>query len=523
MDKMRGGWIGQIIGVGWALPTEFKYPSRIIPAQEVPDWKPERIDQHFNDDIFFNLIALQLVEATGLEADDREIAINWLNRGSRRSGGRFHGRHGVAPPDLAHPRRAGSGKWGYANLHMYSEFAGFICPGMPRQAAEVIQRFTYKGAETRYDGQFVAALVAEAFFEDDVHKLIETGLSVLPPQSQYAEAIRDVVAWHEQSPEDWKGAWRRIQAKYFEKEAYLHGLDPGPGTGDAKIHGAYMVLGLLYGEGDLARSIVLTMRCGQDSDCSASNTGSVLGVILGAKGIDSRYTKQLAETQRFNHAEWSLKQAYAACRSLARDAVVRAGGDVVRDGRREVWRIVPYRRWEVGEYIKWWDPPELTGSRFTRAEMEKIEVVGLGWALENVLTGWSADGASWRSGMAWRHRGRDNVLLLESERPGRTLVVTSTVETAADNETLRLAAGGKRPWRLDVVVDGETLRSVKVGASDGYWQEVEVDLPALSIAEAELELRATPMPGDNTQGGKKRRGPVEMAITGLDGLGKSSP
>ncbi len=31
MDKIKGGWAGQVIGVCYALPTEFKYQKRIIP------------------------------------------------------------------------------------------------------------------------------------------------------------------------------------------------------------------------------------------------------------------------------------------------------------------------------------------------------------------------------------------------------------------------------------------------------------------------------------------------------------
>ena len=35
-DKMKAGWIGQMAGVGWGAPTEFRYKGRIIPADEMP-------------------------------------------------------------------------------------------------------------------------------------------------------------------------------------------------------------------------------------------------------------------------------------------------------------------------------------------------------------------------------------------------------------------------------------------------------------------------------------------------------
>ena len=40
-DKMKAGWLGQMIGVEWGLSTEFKYQGRTISDAEVPVWRPE--------------------------------------------------------------------------------------------------------------------------------------------------------------------------------------------------------------------------------------------------------------------------------------------------------------------------------------------------------------------------------------------------------------------------------------------------------------------------------------------------
>ena len=37
-DKMKGGWIGQMVGVAWGQPTEFKWNDVVIPADKVPVW-----------------------------------------------------------------------------------------------------------------------------------------------------------------------------------------------------------------------------------------------------------------------------------------------------------------------------------------------------------------------------------------------------------------------------------------------------------------------------------------------------
>ncbi len=39
VDKMKAGWIGQMAGVGWGVPTEFKWTSAIIPVHVTPPKK----------------------------------------------------------------------------------------------------------------------------------------------------------------------------------------------------------------------------------------------------------------------------------------------------------------------------------------------------------------------------------------------------------------------------------------------------------------------------------------------------
>ena len=49
VDKMKAGWIGQMAGVGWGGPTEFKWKGKIIPEDRMPKWKPEMINQFHQD------------------------------------------------------------------------------------------------------------------------------------------------------------------------------------------------------------------------------------------------------------------------------------------------------------------------------------------------------------------------------------------------------------------------------------------------------------------------------------------
>ena len=47
---------------------------------------------------------------------------------------------------------------------------------------------------------------------------------------------------------------------------------------DAKINAAYIAMGLLYGSGDIEDTCIISMRCGQDSDCNPSNALGILSL-----------------------------------------------------------------------------------------------------------------------------------------------------------------------------------------------------------------------------------------------------
>ena len=52
-----------------------------------------------------------------------------------------------------------------------------------------------------------------------------------------------------------------------------------------RLNGAFVALGLLYGEGDFAKTLEVSARAGQDSDCNPSSAAGILGVMLGYNRI----------------------------------------------------------------------------------------------------------------------------------------------------------------------------------------------------------------------------------------------
>ena len=55
-DKMKAAWIGQIAGVAMGAPTEFKYNHKIMPADQWKPWRPEMINNAFDqDDVYVEI------------------------------------------------------------------------------------------------------------------------------------------------------------------------------------------------------------------------------------------------------------------------------------------------------------------------------------------------------------------------------------------------------------------------------------------------------------------------------------
>jgi hypothetical protein len=95
--------------------------------------------------------------------------------------------------------------------------------------------------------------------------------------------VRDVLAWSRQES-DWRKVWHLIEEKWDRNDPCPEGA-LRPFNIDAKLNGAYVVLGLLYGRGDMGQTLEISTRAGQDSDCNPSTAGGILGTMLGYEAI----------------------------------------------------------------------------------------------------------------------------------------------------------------------------------------------------------------------------------------------
>ncbi len=336
-DKVKGGWAGQMIGVSYGAPTEFGWKGEIIPEEELPEWTPERVQNSLRqDDIYVDMTFAEVLEKKGLRATTEDFGEMFKNSRYRlwhaNLVGRRNLRHGIPATETGHPRYNA-----HANdidFQIEADFIGLMAPGMPRATNDFCLRAgrVMNYGDGIHGGMFVCGMYAAAFFESDPRKLVEAGLACLPPESPYARIISDTLEWSRQHPDDWTAVWRLIEDKWDRDDPCPHGA-LAPFNIDAKLNGAYVALGLLYGGGDFEKTLRVVTRAGQDSDCNPASAGGVLGVVYGYERIPEKFKAGIPEIEdeKFSYTNHSLRTITEATVQRAIELAQQRGGKFLGD------------------------------------------------------------------------------------------------------------------------------------------------------------------------------------------------
>src|SRR6187397_1105229 len=77
-DKIRGGWAGQMIGVSYGAPTEFRSNRRIINWQI--GWAPDNVSNAINqDDLYVEMTFAEVLDTVGLDATSEQFGDMFKN------------------------------------------------------------------------------------------------------------------------------------------------------------------------------------------------------------------------------------------------------------------------------------------------------------------------------------------------------------------------------------------------------------------------------------------------------------
>ena len=375
-DKMKAGWVGQIAGVSWGGPTEFRFLHQIVPADQLRVWTPEMINEAFHqDDVYVEMTFLHTLATKGFDVSIREAGIDFANSQYRlwhaNAEGRNNLRNGIAPPASSHPKYNTCAN--DIDYQIEADYAGLIAPGCPNMVIALGEKFgrLMNYGDGMWAGQFVGAMYAEAFFESDPVKLVKAGLKCIPAKSRYAEMVRDCLKWYKEDPSDWEKAWKKIDEKY----GHEGGCKAQPDVIEATLNGAQILLGVLWGNSNLDETIKISCRGGFDSDCNPSSAGGVLFTTVGFSKLPKKFSEKLDEVTKFEYTDYNFPALLDVCEKIARQAVVRAGGRIGKDARGEYFEI-PKKKIKPSEFYTFAEPGPCGDERYTEEELSRIHFLG---------------------------------------------------------------------------------------------------------------------------------------------------
>ena len=285
-DNVKACWIGKNIGGTIGGPYEGK--REIL---DVKGFLTESGEPMPNDDLDLQLVWLQAVEKEGAKNITAEkLGEYWLSfiaaAPSEYGIAMSNMKIGLTPPLSGD---AENNVWKHSNgAWIRTEIWATLCPAMP----DVAVRYSIEDAkvdhgmgEGTYAAMFVAAAESAAFAVTDLRKLIEIGLSKIPADCRVYKTIKLLCSLYDEG-KSWIEARNAIQ-KFND--------DLADGWFQAPSNVAFAVLGLLYGENDFKKSMLLAVNCGDDTDCTAATVGSIFGIMHGTKGIPEDWAAHIGD------------------------------------------------------------------------------------------------------------------------------------------------------------------------------------------------------------------------------------
>ena len=299
LNKVAGCWMGKNIGGTLGAPFEWRrqvnrvsFYSQDLQGEPLP-----------NDDLDIQLLWLVALEEQGVDIDAHLLSEYWLlyvtPHWAEYGNAKVNLRAGLLPPlsgTFNNPYKDSCGAF------IRSEIWACIAPGSPQQAA----RYAYQDAiidhgrgEGAYAEVFTAALESAAFVVYDIPALVEIALSYIPAGCAVTGAVRLVQecyrsgqTWleaHNQVLEQFRGSAFQNNPLTVAPEDRARGFDQGKFGWDVPSNIGMLLIGLLYGEGDFARTLTTAVNCGEDTDCTGATAGSIFGILNGLDAIPERW------------------------------------------------------------------------------------------------------------------------------------------------------------------------------------------------------------------------------------------
>jgi hypothetical protein len=294
-DRLRGMWVGQLIGNAAGRETEGVYSGAAPnPDASVP-WIIKQVWDG-DDDTDVEYVALHILETAGFGCNSYDIAEQWLDHitgdgiyiANRQAW--YLMLDGHLPPETG--CRARNEHWYSIDAQIGTEVLGAVSPGLPQAAVDLAGRFgciTNEGFPV-HAAQFYAAMYSQAFFEPNVMQLVSDGLEAVPTSSRTHQVVSDVLAWYLDDAQDGSLDWRATRRKLHDAYQGADSFGRYYNWVESTINTGATVLALLYGQGDFRATVQIAVMAGWDCDCNPATAGGLLGIIHGFSGLPADLT-----------------------------------------------------------------------------------------------------------------------------------------------------------------------------------------------------------------------------------------
>ncbi len=376
--------------------------------------------------------------------------------------GRENVRKGIMPPLSGHPRFNPHAD--DIDFQIESDLFGIITPGLFKEMQQLGEIFgsIMNYGDGLYAGYFIAGMYSSAFFiNDNVEEVVRAGLFCIPPESTYRKCIEDVIASYHQHPDDWLETWKFIEHKWQDD------IDCEPGNLvniDAKINGAYVAIGLLYGKGDLKKTLEISTRCGQDADCNPSSAVGILCCMKGFSALEPIWKEHLSKVSdnKFIFTDYSWNTLIDACVRVTEQVITKAGGII----ENNTYKIPLQKPTPPPTLEQWVNKHEIFLPPIPKEEVEKWNP---NWKVKSCKK-------SEEVGVFPNKFDRDNVLIITPPEESVPALIEYFAEIPSNSKQLQIETYSiqNKPFLLRIRVDYSPIYEQKIQGNQ--WTKVPIDI-----------------------------------------------
>ncbi|MCX7754238.1 MAG: ADP-ribosylglycohydrolase family protein [Anaerolineales bacterium] len=327
-DRLEGALLGRFAGCTLGAPVEFWPIDKMwnlarengmdLPPLDYWKYVPEPYDIRYavspreaytrdkmkgvpvDDDVTYTLLGLLILEDFGPNFTTEDVGAAWLK----------YLPYACTAEDIAlrnlkkgiPARQAGEVdnpfcEWIGADIR--SDPWGYLAPGLPEVAAEMAWRDAFLSHRRQgiYGEMYFSAVIAAAFAVDDPVEALHIGLTEIPRDCALAKAVRWAL---DEAP--------RIQ-HYRQARAAAETYCEGMSGVHTIINALLTIWGITMHGTDFSKVIGEVMSMGLDNDCTAATAGSIVGAVVGKRGLPEHWYRPFENTvytYMIDHPEFKL-------------------------------------------------------------------------------------------------------------------------------------------------------------------------------------------------------------------------